>query len=140
MTNRTLDAFTHYLRRLVVGPVAEDTDDRQLLARFVAQHDATAFAVLVERYGPLVFGLCRRNLRDEHDADDAFQATFLLLVRSAAKVRDPDRLSSWLHGVAYKVCAKARRATKSRVAREKTTAAGQGTAGRSSRGIVGGHR
>ena len=65
---------------------AVQASDRQLLDRYVKQRDEAAFAELVGRHGPIVLGVCRRVLRDEHEAQDAFQATFLVLAQSAAKV------------------------------------------------------
>ncbi len=82
--------------------------DGQLLARFTAHRDEAAFSALVRRHGPLVLGVCRRVLRDAHAADDAFQATFLLLARKAGSLASPERLSSWLHGVACRVATRAR--------------------------------
>src|SRR5688500_10952038 len=91
--------------------------DDELLARFFQGREDAAFATLVERYGPLVFGVCRRILSDPNDADDAFQATFLVLVRKGGTLRDPGKLANWLYGVAYrtarKVKAKAALRTKS---------------------------
>src|SRR5204862_4327679 len=92
--------------------------DAQLLARYVAQRDEAAFAALVRRHGPLVLGVCRRVLRDAHAADDAFQATFLLLVRKARSLARPERLGCWLHGVACRVAARARVEAARRRARE----------------------
>jgi RNA polymerase sigma factor (sigma-70 family) len=82
--------------------------DDQLLARFFRGHEDAAFAALVGRYGPLVFGVCRRILSDPNDADDAFQATFLVLVRKGATLRDPGKLANWLYGVAYRTARKLR--------------------------------
>jgi RNA polymerase sigma factor (sigma-70 family) len=76
--------------------------------RFVRQQDQRAFAALVQRHGPMVLGLCRRLLDHEHDAEDAFQATFLILVRRAGDIENPDLLGSWLYGVAYRTARKAR--------------------------------
>jgi RNA polymerase sigma factor (sigma-70 family) len=80
--------------------------DKELLSTFVARRDATAesaFALLVERHGPMVLGVCRRVLRDRQEAEDAFQATFLVLARKAAAIAQPEHLASWLHGVAGRV-------------------------------------
>src|SRR5947207_75813 len=84
------------LMRLVRPNLSEP--DRSLVERFIAADDQAAFAALVERHGPMVLGVCRRVLRDEHRADDAFQATFLVLARKAGKVRVNRSLSSWLFG------------------------------------------
>src|SRR6184192_1818135 len=82
--------------------------DDELLNRFFKEREDAAFAVLVERYGPLVYGVCRRILNDSNDAEDAFQATFLVLVRKGATLRDPGRVASWLYGVAYRTARKLR--------------------------------
>jgi RNA polymerase sigma factor (sigma-70 family) len=82
--------------------------DGALLRRFLAEGDESAFEELVARHGPMVLGVCRRLLASPQDADDAFQATFLVLVRKAGRLRDPDRLGPWLYGVATRVAAKAR--------------------------------
>jgi len=83
-------------------------EDDQLLSRFFQDREDAAFGVLVERYGPLVYGVCRRILTDSNDAEDAFQATFLVLVRKGGTLRDPGRLASWLYGVAYRTARKLR--------------------------------
>lgn len=85
-----------------------DRGDGELLARYRTQRDQDAFGSLVRRHGPMVFGVCKRVLRDPHAADDAFQATFLVLAKKADQVRPPDRLSPWLYGVAYRTAMKAR--------------------------------
>jgi RNA polymerase sigma factor (sigma-70 family) len=107
-----------------VGVVA-GMSDAELLERFTTQgaaaEDATlaaeaAFAALVARHGPMVLGVCRRALTDQGDAEDAFQATFLVLVRRARSVRAGDSLGRWLYGVARRVAAKARaRSVRARV-------------------------
>lgn len=117
MTARPLNAV---LRALAdAGPPDTDAD---LLRRFVATRDDEAFASLVKRHGRLVWAVCRHLCRSDAEADDAFQATFLVLVRNAASVKDAAKLSAWLHGVAYKVCGKSRLSAKRRTTREQATA------------------
>jgi RNA polymerase sigma factor (sigma-70 family) len=82
--------------------------DGALIGRFVSERNESAFEELVARHGPMVLGVCRRVLRSAHDADDAFQATFLVLAQKAARLRDPDHLGPWLYGVATRVATKAR--------------------------------
>jgi RNA polymerase sigma factor (sigma-70 family) len=88
---------------------AAERSDRQLLDAYAAANDQSAFAALVRRHGPMVLGVCRRLLRDAHDAEDAFQATFLVLARGVHGIRKGDSLSSWLHGVCYRVAMRAKR-------------------------------
>ncbi len=95
--------------------------DRQLLERFVNRNDSSAedaFTILIERHGPMVWGVCRRLLPDRYAADDAFQATFLVLVRRASAVRVDDSLGPWLYGVSRRVAARARATYLRRGARE----------------------
>jgi RNA polymerase sigma factor (sigma-70 family) len=84
--------------------------DGQLIERFLAGHEESeaAFRVLIERHGPMVLGVCRRILGDAHAAEDAFQATFLVFVKKAGRLRDSGRLTSWLYGVALRVSHKER--------------------------------
>jgi RNA polymerase sigma factor (sigma-70 family) len=83
--------------------------DRELLCHYVHQQDASAFRDLVSRHGSAVHRICRDVLRDIHEAEDAFQATFLVLARRAQEIRDPEALGGWLRGVAYRVAIRARR-------------------------------
>jgi RNA polymerase sigma factor (sigma-70 family) len=92
--------------------------DGQLLAQFVAARDEAAFATLLRRHGPLVLGVCRRVLRHDHDAEDAFQATFLVLARKAASVRQQESLGCWLYQVAYHTALAAVRSRRRRQAME----------------------
>lgn len=95
--------------------------DRQLLDRFAGRSDATAqaaFAGLVTRHGPMVLGVCRRALNDPNDVNDAFQATFLILVRKAESVRVEGSLGRWLYGVSRRVSARAKAAAAGRSTRE----------------------
>jgi len=88
--------------------------DRDLLCAFAERADEPAFAELVERHGPLVLGVCRRVLADHPDADDAFQATFLVLAKKAGSVRRPERLGNWLYGVALRCARRVRSARRER--------------------------
>src|SRR6267378_2674670 len=97
------------LRRVVRRPETEAMPDAELLRLFLRERDDGAFAALVRRHGPMVLGVCRRVLHNRADADDAFQATFLVLVRKAASVRTPRLLGSWLYGVAYRTALHARK-------------------------------
>jgi RNA polymerase sigma factor (sigma-70 family) len=96
--------------------------DRQLLEQFIAQRDENAFTVLLRRHGPMVFGVCRRLLDGFDDAEDAFQATFLVLVRRARSIRNLESVGSWLYGVAQRIALKARAKNATRRHREKGAA------------------
>src|SRR5437870_9204616 len=91
------------LRQHLAAADGTATADRDLLTRYVASREEAAFAVLVKRHGPMVLSICRRLLRHVHDAEDAFQATFLILARKAAAIRKRESVSSWLHSVAFRV-------------------------------------
>src|SRR3954453_4437774 len=117
------DAGARYVRMLWGAGTAGDLTDRQLLERFTARAGEAAelaFAALVERHGPMVLRVCRSVLRDEHEAHDAFQATFLVLVNKARSLWVCDSLAPWLHAVAYRValCARASAARRRRIERE----------------------
>jgi RNA polymerase sigma factor (sigma-70 family) len=100
MRDSQLDSVLRQIRALTAARQSSGLADRELLERFVAQHDEDAFAAIVERHGGLVLGVCRRVLHNEHDAQDACQATFLVLARKAGGIRKRDSLASWLYGVA----------------------------------------
>jgi RNA polymerase sigma factor (sigma-70 family) len=97
--------------------------DADLLKQFIEQRDESAFATLVRRHGAMVLGVCRRVVQNPHDAEDAFQATFLILVRKAAALARRELLANWLHGVAYHTALKARAAAMKRRARERQVTA-----------------
>ncbi len=101
---------------------AEGLSDAQLLNRFVSHRDESAFEALVQRHGSLVWGVCRRQLTDPNAVDDAFQATFMVLVRKAASISRPELLGNWLYGVAYRVSVKARVNAARRSAHERQAA------------------
>src|SRR4051812_28294851 len=109
MPRATPPPILEFVRR-AAGADPPPAGDGPLLERFARAGDGAAFAELVRRHGPIVLGVCRRLLGHAHDAEDAFQATFLLLVRKAASLRRPDLLGPWLHGVAYRTAARARAA------------------------------
>jgi RNA polymerase sigma factor (sigma-70 family) len=106
------------LRSISAEPAVQDAE----LLRRVATGNSAAFAELVRRHGRLVWAVCRHLAGSDAEADDAFQATFLVLLRNAGKVRDARRLSAWLHGVAYRVCGRARRGAQRRASHEKAVA------------------
>src|SRR5215213_6628908 len=91
--------------------------DGQLLEAFVTRRAAAALGAIVRRHGPMVWGVCRRLL-GHHDAEDAFQATFLVLVRKAASIAQRELVGNWLYGVAHRTALQARRAAARRGARE----------------------
>ncbi|HLJ98161.1 MAG TPA: sigma-70 family RNA polymerase sigma factor [Gemmataceae bacterium] len=107
MPNAQADLILEHIRRLVAEQGQTQLPDQQLLHRFISQGDEVAFAALVRRHGPMVLQVCRRVLPNLHDAEDAFQATFLLLARKARSIRKPESVSCWLHGVAHRVSLRA---------------------------------
>jgi RNA polymerase sigma factor (sigma-70 family) len=107
------------IRRLVEAPAPGRDSDAQLLELFARDRDESAFATLMQRHAPLVWGVCCRLLHDIHDIEDAFQATFLVLARKAGSIRNRDALGTWLYSVAYKVAARARAESSQRHRRER---------------------
>jgi RNA polymerase sigma factor (sigma-70 family) len=119
VANERLHEVLHHLRGLALAEHGGGSSDRDLLDRFVRQHDEAAFTALVRRHGPMVFSVCRRILRNSHDAEDACQAAFLVLARKAAAVRNQDSVGSFLHGVAYRVAVRLLRDVARRQGRER---------------------
>src|SRR4051794_20807525 len=111
MTTALLGALLKHLRALAADRAHVEQTDGALLRAFLDRGDERAFEEIVRRHGPMVLRVCRRALDDGPNAEDAFQATFLLLLRRAPAIRKTDSLASWLHGVARRVAADARRAT-----------------------------
>jgi RNA polymerase sigma factor (sigma-70 family) len=95
-----------------------ELSDGQLLDRFVERREEAVFEAIVRRHGPMVRGVCRRVFRNQHDAEDAFQATFLILARKAGSVMMREKLGNWLYGVAYQTAMKARGISSKRRVRE----------------------
>jgi hypothetical protein len=106
-TGRTSEVIQH-LRRATLLRDGAGLAVGQLLGRFLEQRDHAAFAALVKRHGPMVWGTCRRLL-SHHDAEDAFQAAFLVLFRKAASVRPREMVANWLYGVAHRAALHSRR-------------------------------
>jgi RNA polymerase sigma factor (sigma-70 family) len=119
MATAQMDTVIRHLRRSVLWQDAAGRTDGQLLESFIDEKDEAAFAALVRRHGTMVFGVCLRLVRNHHDAEDAFQATFLVLARKAATVRPRGMVGNWLHGVALRTAMKARTMTAKRRGREK---------------------
>jgi RNA polymerase sigma factor (sigma-70 family) len=108
MANGQLTKVVRHLCRLLGAPGGSDLTDRQLLERFTADRDEEAFATLVARHAPLVLGVSRRVLGNEQDAEDVFQAAFLLLARKAGAVRWHESVGNWLYSVAYHLASRLR--------------------------------
>src|SRR5438309_1170838 len=108
MLRDSLSSVLQHLHRMV-GPCGPDeVSDGELVGRFARQRDDAAFELLVWRHGPMVLGLCQRLLRQEQDAEDVFQATFLTLARKAGSIGKRDALASWLYKVAYRIACRVR--------------------------------
>src|SRR5580765_8115173 len=110
MATSQLSSVIQDLRRFVFLRDAVGMTDEQLLESFVSRGDEVAFEILVRRHGAMVMGVCRRILRSHHDAEDAFQATFLVLARKAASISPRGALGNWLYRVAFNAALKAKAA------------------------------
>ena len=106
MSQPRLQTVVQQLRKLVHAE--ERSSDAELLSRFAGRRDEAAFTMLVQRHGPMVLGVCRRMLRRPADAEDAWQATFLVLARRSAAIRKQASVAAWLHGVALRICQRSR--------------------------------
>src|SRR5262245_38003103 len=124
MPDEQLRTVLGQLRRLAVQQGAGRLTDADLLERFLTRHDEAAFAALVGRHGLMVLGVCRRVLRHEQDAEDAFQATFLALVRKAGVIGKRASVASWLYKVAFRVALAARDRADRQGLAERAAAAG----------------
>jgi RNA polymerase sigma factor (sigma-70 family) len=123
MATTALGTALHNLRRSMVVQEDPGLTDGELLECFVSQRDEAAFEVLLRRHGAMVLGVCRRILRNEADAEDAFQATFLVLVRKAGSIRPRGMVGNWLYGVAHSTALKARAMKTKQASRERAAAA-----------------
>jgi RNA polymerase sigma factor (sigma-70 family) len=108
MSKQQAEIVLHHLRRLTSTTATGPEHDRQLLERFTQRREEAAFEALLDRHGAMVLRVCRRILHDAHEAEDAFQATFLILARKAGAIRRQQSLGSWLYSVAYHVAIRAR--------------------------------
>jgi RNA polymerase sigma factor (sigma-70 family) len=119
MASSQASEVIEHLRRAVLLSDAAGLTDGQLLEDFIRRRDEAALAALVRRHGPMVWGVCRRLLVNHQDAEDAFQVTFLVLVRKAACVMPREMVANWLHGVAHQTALKARATSAKRKGRER---------------------
>src|SRR5262249_4628609 len=119
MATSPMAELIQQLRKTLLLQDGAGLTDGQLLVAYISRHDEAALAALVQRHGPMVWGLCRRVLGNYHDAEDAFQATFLVLVRKATSVRPREMLANWLYGVAHQTALKARAIACTRKGRER---------------------
>jgi RNA polymerase sigma factor (sigma-70 family) len=108
MADGRLSLIVRHLRQVAGGPINPGHSDGQLLERFAWAGEEAAFAALMRRHGRMVLGVCRRVLQNETDVEDAFQATFLTLVRRARSIRKRESVGSWLHGVAFRLALRSR--------------------------------
>jgi RNA polymerase sigma factor (sigma-70 family) len=119
MATGQIDRVIHHLRKAVLALDGAELTDGQLLESYITRRDETAFETLVRRHGPMVYGVCRRSLGNPHDAEDAFQATFLVLVRKAESVVPREMVASWLYGVARTTAQRSRAIAARRRVRER---------------------
>src|SRR5262245_6995250 len=123
MATNQLNRVIHTVRNAALDHEGAALSDGQLLENYLQRREESAFAALVCRHGPMVWGVCRRVLQSHQDAEDAFQATFLVLVRKAHSIAPPDMVANWLYGVAHQTALKARSTAAKRRGREKQVTA-----------------
>jgi DNA-directed RNA polymerase specialized sigma24 family protein len=123
MAGEQMSALLQQLRKVFDTQATPPLSDAEALRRCAAERDEAAFAALLQRHGPLVLAVCRNLLRHEQDAEDAFQATFLVLPRQASTIRQERSVASWLYGVASRIAMNARRSA-ARRCRHESQAAG----------------
>jgi RNA polymerase sigma factor (sigma-70 family) len=123
MATNQLNKVIQTLRTAALPDEGESWSDGQLLEAYIASRAEAAFAALVRRHGPMVWGVCRRVLQNHQDVEDAFQATFLVLVRKASSIVPRDMIANWLYGVAHQTALKARATAAKRHEREKQVTA-----------------
>src|SRR5271165_2648433 len=119
MASGQLNTVVRHLHKLNDAAEAGTASDAELLGRFAGRQEEAAFAALLRRHGPMVLSVCRRVLGNLHDAEDAFQATFLVLVRRAAAIAPQEMVGNWLYGVAHQTARKARATLAKQRRREK---------------------
>src|ERR671925_284152 len=118
MATGQLNLVLRHIRKMVGDAPGEGTD-QELLEQFSQQHEEAVFEILMQRHGPMVLGVSQRVLNHEQDAEDVFQATFLVLARKAKSIRKRGSLASWLYGVAYRLALKLKATAARRRARER---------------------
>src|SRR3954451_14830783 len=121
MTKAASSPILQMIRRVLEGGRMRQLSDQALLGEFTERGDEAAFQALLSRHGPMILSVCRNVLGSEADAEDAFQATCVILVRKAAAIRKKASVASWLHGVAYRTALKARARAVAREKRESRT-------------------
>jgi RNA polymerase sigma factor (sigma-70 family) len=119
MAENSVNGVIRRLRRAALRRDLADSTDGELLEQYLAGREETAFELLLRRHGAMVLGVCRRVLRNEADAEDAFQATFLVFVRKAASIRSRATIGNWLYGVAHNTALKAKAMNHQRRAKER---------------------
>jgi RNA polymerase sigma factor (sigma-70 family) len=123
MASTVPQTISDNLRAPLLRQDVANLTDGDLVERFLAERDESAFAALIHRHGPMVLGVCRRILRNDADAEDAFQSTFLVLVRKAGSIRPRSMVGNWLYGVAHNTALKARSMNTKRLEKEREAAA-----------------